>query len=483
MIHYRRNINCLSTEALHDLREALAAIYALPASHKHSWMTIAGLHGSPSPAWCVHGVPGFLTWHRAYLTALDEALCCQRPNVTVPYWNWSSGATTGVPAACASPTYVNRSGDTVANPLYAGPLPPGAGAALTSRRADIATTSFGDLAATAQTAIANTDFDDFQSALNSVHGSVHGRVGGNMGSVPYAGYDPIFWLHHANVDRLWANWQAAHPVALPAVEANLELDPFNRPFSTDWMTGADVFSTDALGYRYANFCILVLPFPLREFIEIRMLPPWVRERLASAKLVLQSARMPDQSAEVRVFVNEPRPAEAPATTANPRFAGSIGIFGMRAHAPSAEDAAAKKRALHAAVAAVVQTSAAPASVLHGGAGPDVAHAAPDVAHAAPDVAHAAHDHAGHDHGNGHGGHDGQGGHGDGDCDCPDDPALQHRHRPGERFDLQLDITRAARVALEKDGALALSLVAVDVHGTPIADLAALPFDGAELRIE
>lgn len=26
-----------------------------------------------------------------------------------------------------------------------------------------------------------------------------------------AGFDPIFWLHHANVDRLFAMWQAVYP--------------------------------------------------------------------------------------------------------------------------------------------------------------------------------------------------------------------------------------------------------------------------------
>ena len=30
-----------------------------------------------------------------------------------------------------------------------------------------------------------------------------------MGSIPWAAYDPIFWLHHCNIDRLWASWNAA----------------------------------------------------------------------------------------------------------------------------------------------------------------------------------------------------------------------------------------------------------------------------------
>jgi len=30
---------------------------------------------------------------------------------------------------------------------------------------------------------------------------------GTMDSIPCSPYDPVFWLHHANVDRLWAQWQ------------------------------------------------------------------------------------------------------------------------------------------------------------------------------------------------------------------------------------------------------------------------------------
>ena len=39
-----------------------------------------------------------------------------------------------------------------------------------------------------------TNFMDFVKAL--IYGDIH---------------DPIFWLHHANIDRLWAQWQQAHP--------------------------------------------------------------------------------------------------------------------------------------------------------------------------------------------------------------------------------------------------------------------------------
>jgi len=42
------------------------------------------------------------------------------------------------------------------------------------------------------------------------HGIVHVRIGGDM-STMRSPNDPLFWLHHAQVDRLWAKWQRDHP--------------------------------------------------------------------------------------------------------------------------------------------------------------------------------------------------------------------------------------------------------------------------------
>jgi len=51
------------------------------------------------------------------------------------------------------------------------------------------------------------------SSLESIHDKMHVAVGGGgfMGDTGVAGFDPIFYLHHANVDRVLALWQAIHP--------------------------------------------------------------------------------------------------------------------------------------------------------------------------------------------------------------------------------------------------------------------------------
>lgn len=51
------------------------------------------------------------------------------------------------------------------------------------------------------------------NSLENMHDAIHSLVGqnGHMAYVPFAGFDPIFWLHHTNVDRLFAIWQAIYP--------------------------------------------------------------------------------------------------------------------------------------------------------------------------------------------------------------------------------------------------------------------------------
>jgi hypothetical protein len=44
-IGYRKNIDCLTADELHDFREALAEMYLLPASNPNSWAKQATFHG------------------------------------------------------------------------------------------------------------------------------------------------------------------------------------------------------------------------------------------------------------------------------------------------------------------------------------------------------------------------------------------------------------------------------------------------------
>ncbi|CAF3444778.1 unnamed protein product [Fusarium graminearum] len=60
------------------------------------------------------------------------------------------------------------------------------------------------------------DFESFEFRLENVpHGSIHSAVGGQMGDLGPSSSpnDPIFFMHHGQVDRLWALWQQQDPEA------------------------------------------------------------------------------------------------------------------------------------------------------------------------------------------------------------------------------------------------------------------------------
>ena len=67
------------------------------------------------------------------------------------------------------------------------------------------------------------------------HDQVHGMIGGLMGVPGTAGYDPLFWLHHANIDRLWEAW-----LNDPQSKAN------RNPTQSAWLkaTSADFYFND-----------------------------------------------------------------------------------------------------------------------------------------------------------------------------------------------------------------------------------------------
>ncbi|KAI0444390.1 tyrosinase [Xylaria telfairii] len=50
--------------------------------------------------------------------------------------------------------------------------------------------------------------------IEFIHNNIHywaGGDGGHMSQIPVATFDPIFWLHHCNIDRLFAIWQSLNP--------------------------------------------------------------------------------------------------------------------------------------------------------------------------------------------------------------------------------------------------------------------------------
>lgn len=105
-------------------------------------------------------------------------------------------------------------------------------------------------------------------SLESLHNQIHGLVGngGHMAIIDYAGFDPLFWLHHAQVDRLLAIWQTLYPdsyveasnepIGSAAIaqgartDVNTPLKPFHNDTNGNFWTSATAANVEDLGYSY-----------------------------------------------------------------------------------------------------------------------------------------------------------------------------------------------------------------------------------------
>jgi len=249
-VRFRRNADRLTGDQLTLLRDAFAAVYEIDDDRGYAHH--AGIHGLPLPIGCdnAHGTPYFLPWHRAYLYFFERALRDRVADAMLTWWDWRTGPNR---SARVPEPYSKARVSGKANPLRSARVP--RLALDQGRRAGISVAGRtarepGDPALLPSTrevsrVLALRDFLDFSSALEGLHDRVHVWTGGHMGMIPFAAFDPVFWAHHAMVDRLWRLWQLRHPGGRPPQAI---LDEALPPFR---MTVRQTLDVTALGYDYA----------------------------------------------------------------------------------------------------------------------------------------------------------------------------------------------------------------------------------------
>ncbi|KIW71471.1 hypothetical protein PV04_03631 [Phialophora macrospora] len=113
------------------------------------------------------------------------------------------------------------------------------------------------------------------SLEGTIHGAYHSWIGhdGHMGIVPVAAFDPVFWMHHCQIDRLFAIWQKINPNSWFPTDPNkikelgqvyfnpeVPLEPFRSAKHGEvgtlgkngWWTCNTARSTKMFGYSYAD---------------------------------------------------------------------------------------------------------------------------------------------------------------------------------------------------------------------------------------
>jgi tyrosinase len=269
-VRVRRSIGTLTPAQLDALRTGIAAMKARPASDPTSWAYQANIHGTvdapPRPAWstCQHGSFYFLSWHRMYLHYLERILRASAGSdeLTLPYWDYSRPDQRALPQPFRIPPDAS-------NPLFVqqrapaanqgGTLPDSAVDAEESLLPiDFSTSSAAGTSFGGRRLAQPSHFSSFPGAVErQPHNVIHVLLGGPdgwMSDPDFAAQDPIFWLHHANIDRLWSRWLArgegrANPTDAGWLDTRFTF--FDERGTRVEMTGRQVVDTAGqLQYRY-----------------------------------------------------------------------------------------------------------------------------------------------------------------------------------------------------------------------------------------
>jgi hypothetical protein len=268
----RRDVGGLSASdpILVSYANAIHAMKARPSTDPLSWDYQAAIHGTllsgSHPAWrtCEHGTYFFWPWHRMYLSWFEKIIRRMSGDYgwALPYWNYESPSERQLPAPFRDPS----------SELYTANRGPGWNSGASSLPAGDVDTSAG---------MAWTTFSDASSSLEGTpHGAVHVLIGGWMGSVPTAAQDPIFYLHHCNIDRLWNLWLAQGGGRTDPLGDNTwkttSFTFFDQNGNQVNNTSCDVLRcTEQLNYTYEGeppevkeYCNIIIPWWILEIIEL-----------------------------------------------------------------------------------------------------------------------------------------------------------------------------------------------------------------------
>lgn len=272
-LRVRRSVHTMPLDDpdLATYRDFVGLMRDKPQTDMVSWLSFANQHGDENDfKYCPHGDWYFLPWHRAYVEMYEKAaaVLTKNPEFAMPYWDWTT--LRQLPAAFTDTTYKGKP-----NPLYV----PGRG----DDPSMVRNVLTGPNALTdalvgpgvMQRIYKETVFEKFGTSRNprqkdldptwvprgggkqgileaTPHNNVHNNIGAFMPQ-SNSPRDPIFMMHHGNIDRIWAHWNAlgrensSDPLWLNMSFTNNYISPDGQLYTK---VVKELQSTAALGYTY-----------------------------------------------------------------------------------------------------------------------------------------------------------------------------------------------------------------------------------------
>jgi tyrosinase len=254
----RPEVRDMTPQQIRDLIQAIRQVHRTTRSQRFQgysrWDEFARIHAESFPR--IHVAQHFFTWHRYFLWEVESELRRVNPNVVIPYWDWTYDA------ANPAQSVVMRS-DWFGPATQSGCVRQGnfANFQLRYPRNHCLDRKFNRTATWTSRGVLNQilrnsrSYNDLYNAINIIpHGIVHVTIGGGFseadaGDMATGGSpnDPLFFLHHAMIDKTWEDWQRLGRTDYP----------YNRRQTLPVYQNVRV--SDLLDTRQGRYCVRYAP--------------------------------------------------------------------------------------------------------------------------------------------------------------------------------------------------------------------------------
>ena len=320
-LRIRKNVVTAAAQSdLDSLRKGVAEMKKLIQTRPNDprgWVLQAFIHGDCTQfTFCQHGNWYFPPWHRSFIYYFEQLIQCFSDNkgFALPYWDWSR--THSVPRSFYGSGNPLDDDISISGRCQGAPSP-GRGVSETTQltQADLDTYVGPGVINSIQQ---NPDYTTYGGGNpgrgqleGTPHNFIHRWVGGVAGGgrkvsnmvQTFSPLDPIFWLHHCNIDRLYSNW-LARPNHNPPPESQWRDKSFNDFYDCNGnragaeFTCARTLDSRVMGYVYDQ--TLALPAALAVRAKAAVSPKVVGSVATSRAAV---------KAGVLSFVTEAAPPE------------------------------------------------------------------------------------------------------------------------------------------------------------------------------
>ena len=207
-----------------------------------------------------HNHPAFLPWHRVYLREYEDLLQeILGPTFALPYWDWSLDSQRPHQSILWTEDYFGASDPTGSGRIINGPfvdmtisIPE---SHVLSRDATMAFTAHHP-SILASMLDPSAPFSKMSSDIEfSPHSTIHASIAGRNGDFKtmYSPNDPVFWLHHAFVDKLWFYWQSLRQENVRKFDGAAYSQPIDARWTLNWnVRVADILNSDNVCVDYQD---------------------------------------------------------------------------------------------------------------------------------------------------------------------------------------------------------------------------------------